>query len=526
MDAATPRSFALFERSKSLSFDKFPIELRMKITQYLSQFDCLNLMVVNRSCYMSSLPRLYSSIVIDSKFNFCDTNEIYQSGRTYINSAYNLKRFIKSVHSSQKNDPFIVELVCINLPDSFDIYDYTWNTELILFFQKLRHLKKLIWINDNFRLQFLSNLPNKEALTDLVLNIKFSNYLNDCDEVSQWDHLYGNLYFPNITNFQIMPFHDSLRIRKIINNLLINNNDEEVVSQRLKCLVLKKQCEGDYNYIEHDSSSSICNIFTKSKLQYLSNLSRLSLIDINVSSNDGYILKNSINMKKLRSLSLTGLIEDNVDESSFLLPFALDLINLRCLSLDIRQTYDHIPDFLVTIPHLDALDITIHLYEDWAEMTKKYVYVLGNFTKLSKLSLDFTQESTSPFVRLGIPESFCDGVSKLINLRSLRIWCGSNHDHLPDLVAQLPKLTYLDVPRIAKSLPPFLQYNRMIPGVYFDDMSELRRHALYLFKSNESIKYVRINSSIFECNDVNVISRDGISRWFEERVRYVSELGV
>ncbi|EGW32455.1 uncharacterized protein SPAPADRAFT_61523 [Spathaspora passalidarum NRRL Y-27907] len=160
-------------------------------------------------------------------------------------------------------------------------------------------------------------------------------------------------------------------------------------------------------------------------------------------------------------------------------------------------------------------------------MTEKYVFAITNFTKLTKLSLDVIQEST--FVRTGrVPQSLYSGISQLANLTSLRVWFGgSSHDDLPHLVGKLPNLKYLDIPRITTSLPPFLQYNRMIPGVYFDDMYELRSNALYLFKSNASIKFVRINSSIFECCDgANVVSRDGISRWFDERVRYISELGV
>ncbi|KAK6463920.1 hypothetical protein DFJ63DRAFT_54140 [Scheffersomyces coipomensis] len=474
----TSHNVSLTTPPKELTFDKLPYEIRSQVANELSQFDCIKLLLVNKAIYASTITRLYQYIIIDEDYNSFNNEKEYNYRRyerdnkyrsqfscTFINSSYNLKRFIRvyntkfmkehSFDGIDENFPHIRRFECIKIPDSLNIYDYELNDQLILFFKHLICLRQLIWLNDNFRLEFLYNLKNKYLINTLVLNIKFSNYLNELNDANELDD-YSKLTFPNIINFQIQPFHNSKKLMKIINNLLINRHDPVDVSSNLRSLVLSKyhksydnnillpNCRdligftssnnnNDINNINNNNNftvhttlheidlKSISSLFRFSKLKYLSNLTTLSLDNILITPEDSQIFINAINLPHLTSLSLRGISEYQIisDEAfgtrdrnvileylkpSFLEHIAPHLHNLRHLSIDYRQTYiDSVPLFIQTIPSksLKSLDLLIRLnhtkplsnHEDELKFYNEYqLAILTHAKTLNKLSIELRQE--------------------------------------------------------------------------------------------------------------------------------------
>ena len=470
--------------ANNFTFDKLPYEIRLKVANELSQFDCIKLLRVNKALYTSTVPRLYQYIVIDQDFNVFNNEKEYsfrhfesrqdlggtarqrkEFSCTYINSSYNFKRFIKEYNTKFSREykdnredvefPHIKKFECINLPDSLNIYDYDLNARLIQLFQNFVHLRQLIWINDNFRLEFLYNMPRKELVHTLILNIKFSNYLNELPEDNELDDC-SRLNFPNLVNLQIQPFQNSRKLTKIIDNLLVNTNDSVRVSTNIRALVLSrfhKHAEANSNnnillpnsrdLISFRNLDSITNggthstihstlhdmelhslaaLFKNTKLHRLCNLSVLALDNMLVSPNDAKLFIDSVNLPNLKSLFLKGMSEyqildhNEIDsemgrrqlltmlQPSFLVQISYHLTGLKNLCIDYREAMvDTVPDFLQNLPYacLKSLELVIRLNHtiplptesDERKYFSRYADAIVNFScSLTKLSLQIRSE--------------------------------------------------------------------------------------------------------------------------------------
>ncbi|CCE87088.1 Piso0_005625 [Millerozyma farinosa CBS 7064] len=429
-----------------MSLERLPLEVKLRIANELSQFDCLNLMKTSKSMYFSTLPRLYQHIIVDQNYSQFskeydfryfykpdDQSESEICSCSYIKSPYNFKRFISQyleLHDNFVNRvkefskyngdfmfPSIKHFKCIEIPDSLNTYDYDLSSNLLSFFSRLESLHELVWLNDNFRVEYLTILPNYESITDLMINIKFSNYLNDFS----WVNISQNndrksttntgkssrdkmLNFINVTNFQIRPFLNSRRLSKIIDGLLVGDNADRI-SDNLKTLRLAR-FDKDTNalvpgykdlvsYTEESSLSdldlgTIKSIFINSKLKRLNNLTNLSLNNCLLMSEEANILIDSINLQQLKVLELKNISEyrilnrvnDQVEsirspsgdthhtqdettmngEQSFIQRIAPYLYSLRHLRIDYRECLtDTVPGFLEKIPseQLMSLDVTV-----------------------------------------------------------------------------------------------------------------------------------------------------------------------
>lgn len=592
------------KQDKDVSLDKLPFEIRLKIANQLSQFDCLSLLRTNRAMYSSTIPRLYQHIIVDqnySQFNkeysfrhyisIDDFNEYEDFSCSYIKSPYNFKRFLHHyirLHQSLEDDtvnynnfgpnvtyPYIRKIQCIDLPDSLNVYDYELNDNLSLFFGKLSHLKELIWLNDNFRLEYLEMLPNYQSITTLVLNIKFSNYLTELHSPSKIEYDSYNshdsegttrlLKFPIIINFQIRPFQNSNRLVKIINSLLISCKPD-IISDHLKILKLSRfdkdisvlvppfqnlVTSSEVSELNELDLGTIQSLFVRSELKYLNSLSILLFNNCLLTPDDSQTLINSVNLANLKTLELKNISEyqriktvvSNPDElinhlqTSFIVKIAPYLSTLQHLCIDYRESLtDSVPKFLklISSDRLKSLDLTIRYNQsklksfdnDINEFYSAYSNAIISKNKcetLIKLSIETKEENAFCDLSIPIPSNFFyEELSNCLNLRSLRINPSdiNSSEKVIKLIGSLPKLTMLDVIGSHAGGAPHLGLEMVHPTVYVEWFGVQHAALLYL-QYNKHLKYIRINKCVFECQGelLQVTPRDGIDRWFNERVR-------
>ena len=177
---------------------------------------------------------------------------------------------MRLINNHKGSDVF--SFLCISLPEAIDIYDNCLFNELTELFSNFNHLKRLIWLYDIFRYEFLYNLPNKDALNVLILNIKSNSISNEM--------IKKNLNFKNLTNFQIEPFYNQNYLVNIVDNILMSNDNS-----KLNVLGLTRHPELQANHGHHmDDSFSIRNVFQRINFQ---DLVVLSLNDIIVNEKMG-----------------------------------------------------------------------------------------------------------------------------------------------------------------------------------------------------------------------------------------------
>ena len=484
-----------------ITLDKLPIELLIHIISKLSQFEIINLCRVNKKFHQLSYPKLFQNIVVDSKFNIFD-KEFNTIGITYINSSYNLKKFMRLINNHKGSDVF--SFLCISLPEAIDIYDNCLFNELTELFSNFNHLKRLIWLYDIFRYEFLYNLPNKDALNVLILNIKSNSISNEM--------IKKNLNFKNLTNFQIEPFYNQNYLVNIVDNILMSNDNS-----KLNVLGLTRHPELQANHGHHmDDSFSIRNVFQRITFQ---DLVVLSLNDIIVNEKDGKMLLKSVDLEKLKSLHLRGVIERS-SVSSFLMIIGEHLINLENLSLDVEESMEYLPDFLSLIPILSSLDLTIRKLATFETYSTA---ITRHKKKLTKLSLELLNLEDN--LLNDIPDLFYLSLSRLTELISLRINSSNNSSQEPvgllSLVASLSNLKFLEVFGNKAGGMPNLGLDMIHPTV-FDGWFKVQHVVFIYLRQNRQLKYVKINDCLFECDyDQYVVSpKDGIDNWFNMNVRF------
>ncbi|RCK63183.1 hypothetical protein Cantr_09709 [Candida viswanathii] len=483
-----------------LTFDKLPIELIIQVISQLSQFEILNLCRVNKKLYQLSYPKLFENIVVDSKFNIFD-KEFTTVGVTYVNSSYNLKKFIRVINSHKGGDVF--SFLCISLPEAIDIYDNHVFSEFLEMFSNLVNLKTLVWLYDVFRFEFLYNLKRKDILNVLVLNIKSNSISNE--------RITTNLRFTNLTNFQIQPFYNAGYLENIVDNMLINNDNS-----KLRVLGLTRHPELQANHGHpFDDTFSIRNVFERMEF---SELSVLSLNDILVNENDAKLLVKSASLHRLSSLHLCRVIERSTT-SSFLIIIGEHLKNLVNLALDIEESMEHLPEFLSMIPILSTLDITIRKQSSF----ETYSTVITRHKRnLTKLSLELVNQEDN--LLNDIPDLFYLSLSRLTELTSLRINSSNNSSQEPvgllSLVASLASLEYLEVFGNQAGGMPNLGLDMLHPTV-FDGWFKVQHVVFIYLRQNKNLKYVKINDCLFECDSEKYVvsPKDGIDNWFNMNVR-------
>ncbi|KAI5966769.1 uncharacterized protein KGF55_000178 [Candida pseudojiufengensis] len=454
---------------------ELPNEIILNITNNLSQFDVLHFIRTCSRFYHLTLPQLYQHIIIDE--NFESSNQKYETnGRTYINNKFKLKKFCKTYDEKSDNDSSNINIKidkfeCLELPDSITFHDDDFLADMVYLFNNLNHLTSLIWLDKGFRLDLLYYLRNTELITTLILNVtpkarrgrnnRFYYKKNEED----YNNLIFDLKFPNLRNFQIKPFQNSEVLLNLINGLLINQNNPNE-----KCKTLG--FFGGDNAFESIRNNRILEcIFEESKIQYLENLTSLSISDIGVRQNDSDYLINCINLQNLKHLQLSR-IEDfsrnGTLNSNFLTDIAPFLTSIIHLSLRIHQK--------------------IHL------MLQFFEILAQNNTKLKVLDLS---EKFHP--------DLSSSISKFQNLKKLSLEIFDRRGY-----------EYLD---IFDSRDDGTQNEGLVmfdPTMY-DEWLKVQNNALL------HLKYIRIDNSLFQCESNSILNPvDGLDCWFRSKVRCVS----
>lgn len=488
-----------------------PLEIIDNILINLSQFDLLRLC---RTCYkMHELcnPFLYHHIIIDPQFNIF-ANEYRLAGRTYINSSFNLKRFIKTFNKTSTDSNHVYSIHCKSLPESLNLHDHQLKQGLVQLFGKLRHLNSLIWLDDQFSIELLKLLPQKHLLNTLVLNLNFCSHLIDTDEdVKRGD--ISKFNFPNLINFQIKPFQNWSKLIQLIDVILINVNDAGQISKQLQELSFSGQFFAT-NVIE--------TIFLDTSLQYLSSLTSLSLNDSTVTTFDAKNLSQMVDLSKLKFLQLRQIIEMGYDENlqrSFLIQLSSSLLCLRHLSLEIEEYRDTIAEFLLSIPpKLTSLDIF-----STTEQPIELAQSIAKHNQLKKLSCKIYLSADDRLYNA--PPEFYSALIPL-NLTSLRICSTANIQGLVNLLSSQRKLKYLDIVGANHAGAPNLGFGMVHPTVY-DEWYKVQHEVLFYLSSNSNMEYIRYDDCIFQCKpDISVNPRGDLNTWFEEQVRVFCTLGL
>ncbi|KAI5966768.1 uncharacterized protein KGF55_000177 [Candida pseudojiufengensis] len=520
----------------SFKLPELPSEIILSITNNLSQFDVLNLIKTCSKLYGQVLPQLYKHVIIDVNFETSNNQEYKTIGRTYINNYYKLKRFVKTYDDKSDSGSGKIKIYkfeCLKLPEPMLNSDDHLMMEMILLFQKFYNLTSLIWLDKKFRVEYLYSLKNKELINTLILNITsdaikknkcslYENYGKD-DTI----HQISNLNFPNLIDFQIKPFQNSKILLNIINNILINQNNPIEVCNRLKTLSF---FGGDVASVMIPNKDIMECIFEKSKIQYLNSLTSLSMGNMRIHRDDAKYLKNSINLKNLKFLQLSGIEQLTFNEndantintfrSKFLTDIAPLLNNLTHLSINIDQVINTIPlfleDFAQNNTTLKVLDLSTLSHPDLFSSISK-------FKNLKKLSLEASDSVNSPMCSYLNNEYFENFES--LNLKSLRIHSnGFDLKGFKKFISSQKNLKYLDIMGAKYGDAPTLGLDVTHPTMYGNHF-KVQQIALSNLKLNLNLKYIRINGSLFHCeSNLTLNSIDGLNFWFKSKVRCLSLL--
>lgn len=393
-------------------------------------------------------------------------------------------------------------------------------------------------------------------------------------------NVHQNFEFPNLTQFSLKPFYNSTKLSKIIDSILIGHKSNiKRVSNNLTCFEISKFVKRssscirpmamNLNYEElldeygYDLNV-IPGVLENSQLRYLKNLTRLSINDCLVNPDEGIEMVQSINLKHLKVLILENIIqyngENNLEDeniqnqpSSFISKLSPHLKNLQYLRLDFGEIYyDTVPRFLDDLIKLKGLDLIIRLNSSkfTDSFTKNDLYqqysqaIISNnkWQSLNKLSIELKWEDdlSGSHLDLSIPDDFFyPELSKCINLTSIRMNPMisissttnssnnnlSNSNNLVKLISGLPKLNKLHVFGTKAGGAPNLALGNLTPTVH-DAWFRVQHVAMIYLSNCQTLDYIKVNKWVFDCFAPNeskvkdrVNPRDGIERWFDERVR-------
>lgn len=540
----------------NLTIDKLPFEIRYNIANELSQLDCLSLMKTNRAMYNSTLPRLYQNIIVDEDFTQFSKEydfKVYNYEKlisgyemlssSYINSSYTFKKLLQSyIEQYDKRPeglPPIKIFQVVKLPDSITVINHELYELIKRFFAKLHDVQQLIWINDNFRLEFLQQIPSLEKITSLNLNI--AN-----DELTDFGRR-----LPNLVNFTIKPFTDSSKLTRIVNKLLIHDEENLARLKHELNLLHLSRFEKEFNYTNPSASDLILDddselevdivgqLFNDCKLSYLQNLRELSIECCSVVASDGDRLIQAVNLGNLRYLKLKKICEyrhsyDISDEittnSGFLTKISPHLTKLKHLCLDYRENKQvTVPFFLDNLgANLQSLDLSIRLNESHGrveEIYEQYAQAMvsnGKYKSFHTISVEISEQVGLIDLPISIPNSssFYESLGQCDNLTNLRFSpvIDENNLRLIELIQALPSLSKLEFCGTKAGGPPHLGLGTNYPTIY-DEWFKVQHVAIIFFNNSWSLRYIRINKCIFERNHDDINPRDGIDRWFEHHVR-------
>lgn len=537
-----PASLPIVSRLQLCGSDllsQLPVEIRESVVSHLDQYSCISLALTSKSWSSVCLQRLYRNIVVDTSYS--EFSKEFPKYVTYINLLYSFKKLIRNYDGRWP----ILNFQVIHLPDSTNVYDMHVNNHLLQFFANAGHLKSLVWLSDNFKLDFLKNLPNKSSITTLAINIKFSNYLGELSLRNP------PLDFTHLSHFHLRPFHNKHRLLKVLNNIIPENASELLSTLRgLKLARFDKDTSGvaplarelhemslrqpQTNATRDLETDTLKVVFKVSRLKYMPArllLTELGLNDFILDREDANLLAHSVDLHCLKKLELKSVCDSsNVDEESlgFLDTITPYLSKLASLHLDMKETTgDSCGRILARTTDLVELDWVIRSNDfKWHHVDREatfsaYADSLRSKKKLKKLLLEIRDENLFCETVVTTPLLLIDAIGSLQQLQSLRLNSGDTTlavEEILSVLARLHALCFLDVFGAKAGGAPHLGLGSVHPNVY-DEWFKVQHVALLYKQAQTNLLYARINQCVFEFVTGGVEPRDEIDGWFDKKVR-------
>lgn len=254
-----------------------PIEIKVKITNNLSQYDLVNLASVSKSFYDAAMFSLYENIVVDTSYSILnDSLRTDKNQRcTYIKTKYNLKKFMKSLSQDEIQTAFPLGILVKSLK-IYSLPDGVSNMEIVNFVHRsinsLTRLSCLYWESGSRKLPLdtLQYLPNKKELTSLAINLDLSK----CTE--------ADIHFPQLERLSVVPFNNSDTLCKFMQQISI-----ETIADRIKVLQLKRQLPSMKQITRNNLNLGQSLIVTKYMVE--NNLARPDSVETDKSINQSMI---------------------------------------------------------------------------------------------------------------------------------------------------------------------------------------------------------------------------------------------
>lgn len=520
----------------SKTIDLLPPEILDKVTGLLSQIDTLSLACTCKALEQPCLDRLYSRVVVDSKYT--QFNKEHSRSYTYINQLYSLKKFFQS-----KRKQTIKTLYVLSLPDLLWLGDPQMKGLQCEFFQSLTNLHELVWLANFFDTEYLVHLPSHDLLTRLELNVSRCHL--DDRRYSFW--------FPNLEILSIRPFASKETLTSFIRGLLAPEKSA-AAGRSLQSLKLAQFADdpavllpparylsNPQEYLEATTHTRQDRtkfgggipevILGKGGLSVLNVLTALSLDNILVCEEDAHRIAKGVILPQLRQLEMKNVSEVGESEApkvGFLGILGPKVPGLQHLRLDFREASpDTVGPFLKCVKNLKSLDLVVRMndvkktYVDVDNMYVDYGETIGRLQQLEHLCVEVRVEMELLDKTQPTPVLMLEAFTQLTSLRTLRL-NGNEGAHAVetflDLLRALPQLTMLDVFGKWAGGPPNLGLGMVHPNV-FDSWFKVQHVALLYWRVQSLLKYIRIRECVFEVRDGVANPRNHLDRWFDSQIR-------
>lgn len=517
------------------SLEQLPVDILSQVLSFADQLDVLSLAYTSKSMSMVCLPRIYKTIIVDSTYT--QFNKEHQSGCTYVNLLFYLKRLLKSYNATYQ----LQNLYIVSLPDLFNVYDVELSNLISQFFTKLEHLREFVWTLIGFRLEYLFHLAT-ENLHKIEVNLHSSKHPRELPKP------FLQRSFPNLKSLSLCPvpnlkfmvdllseFLGSDAIRLTSLKLSRYDSDIAAFAPAAEELALGFSL-ADMTHRADFETDTITTVFKTIQRPILSRLTCLSLCNILVCVDDGKFLAKNLDLTQIEVLRLSHVSEYETEETEseelrFLEVIGPYLTKVKKLHLDFRETKkDSIAPFLALVGSLHCLDLIVRMNEmkeanvNSETMNLQCVAALQKHKNLKKISLEFRVEKPNCETVGVAPLPFINSLGTFLKLRSLRISSGSetHKKQLVETIKKLNGLKYLDDYGQNAGGAPNLGLGMVHPSV-FDEWFKVQHVALLYYAAQPSVKYIRIKGYIFDFDTLPANPRSGIDRWFDNKVR-VSEI--
>lgn len=456
---------------------ELPLDVIRHLADWLPQHDLLHLAYTSKLFHSLLQPLLFHVIIVDSSRTpfddiFADSPHDwfvyheYPCEPTVIRTLYSLTRFLKVLIEKPHYGKYVKRLVVEELFP--DMPELVLNEYLLQVFPCLSDIQELVWSPTRSLIdaQLLSLIPNHHRLQSLKGNFKFTNFQ------------FPSVSFANLRHISISNFGTD----KVLNNIDTKNfpsieslsiSKGSATHKSLFTYHLKSCCrsalKSSADSLKLSENPTFISSLFNSKSNSPLNLVSLKLKDISLTADDALRLKNHINLRSLKHLSLDNCMECIFEtgfsqhtntirrrsppanlfldiltsELAALKLFDLSLSNELCSN---RSTFNA----LTCLRGIEKLSIHIKVFktEDQVNLAPLVNSLQSHATTLKYLNLCYdiveaSPVSVCPRKTIRYPLKSVMGLAMLKNLRVLKL--PIELSKIPDLLKTLYSLTELRV---------------------------------------------------------------------------------